>query len=136
MRRLSEDEEDTYLSKAQQMEETLLSADHDIWQCGACETTINTTYSGSELKYEKCPSCKTVAYFEENSKTLVEPTRSRNGKGETLHSCMFCGHKKTNKFSIAKLGNPNSSSGSSSSSRSGSSWGGGSSGGGGSSSSW
>lgn len=134
MRRLSEQEDDDYLSKAQQMEEVLRSADHDIWRCGECDATISVTYPGEELRYGKCPVCKTLAYYEESSKTLIEPTRTRRGKGETVYACEFCGHNETETFSIAKLSDHNSSSNSSSASRSSSS--GGSSGGGGASSSW
>lgn len=134
MRRLSEQEEDDHLSKAQQMKEGLHSADHDIWRCNACDATVSVTYPGEESQYEKCPACKTLAYYEKSSKTLVEPTRSRRGRGETVYVCEFCGHKKTETYSIAKLADHSSSS--NSSSASGSSSSGGSSGGGGASSSW
>ena len=140
MRRLSEQEEDDYLSKAQQMEEVLHSADHDIWRCDTCEETISVTYPGEESKYKKCPDCTTLAYYEEGSKTLVEPTRTRRGRGETVYACEFCGRKKAETYGIAKLDDLNSSSNSSSASRSSSNSGGnrsgGSSGGGGASSSW
>lgn len=142
MRKLSEQEEDAFLSKAQQMEETLHSADHDVWQCGACEATTSWTYPGTESKYTKCPACKSVAYFEESDRTLVSPTYSASGKGESVHACAFCGNRKTKTYSISKLVESStssigsSSSSSSSSSSGGSDWGGGNSGGGGASSSW
>ena len=137
MRRLNEEEEDDYLSKAQQMEETLQSADHDLWRCNACNTTLRVTYPG-ESTYTKCPDCKTLAYYEESFKTLVEPTRTQHGKGETAYACKFCGHKKTKTCNLAKLVDHSSSSSSSVSSSSSSSGSnrGGSSGGGGASSSW
>ena len=140
IRRLSEEEEDEYLSKAQQMEETLQSADHDLWHCNACDTTISVTYPGEALKYKKCPGCKTLAYYEESSQTLIEPTHTRRGKGESMYACKFCGLKKTETYSMARLVDQDSSSSVSSSSSSSSSsddnQGGGSSGGGGASSSW
>lgn len=138
MRKLSEQEEDAFLSKAQQMEETLHSADHDVWQCSACGATTSWTYPGTESKYTKCPSCKSLAYFEESDRTLVKPTYSSSGKGESIHACAFCGNRKTKTYSISRLVESSSSSGSSSdsSSSSSSNWGGGSSGGGGASSSW
>ena len=140
MRRLSEEEEDDYLSKAQQMEEVLHSADHDIWRCDTCDATISATYPGEESRYGKCPACKTLAYYEESSKTLVEPTRSRRGKSETVFICQFCSHKTVEESSMNKLAdhdtsNSNSSTSSSSSSNGGN-WGGGNSGGGGASSRW
>ena len=147
MRRLNEQEEDVFLSQAQQMEETLHSVDYDLWQCGACEAITSWTYPGTESKYEKCPKCKSLAYVEESSRTLLSPSYSKRGRGEIVHACQFCGHRKKSTHSIVKLVNSsnsdssgnsssNSSSWSSSSSSSGSSWGGGSSGGGGATSNW
>ena len=137
MRRLSEKEEDTYLTKAQQMEETLKSADYDLWRCDTCDTNLRVTYPG-ESTYTKCPECKTLAYYIESYKTLVKATHTRLGKGETLYRCKFCGYQKTETNSLAKLVDDSSSSSSSgsSSSSSGSSRSGGNSGGGGASSSW
>jgi uncharacterized protein len=142
MRKLSEQEEEAFQSQAQQTEETLHSVDYDVWQCGACEATTSLAYPGTESKYTKCPKCKTLAFIEESSRTLAEPSYSMRGQGESVHACQFCGHRKTSTYSIAKLvdssssSSSGSSSSSSSSSSSGSSWGGGSSGGGGASSSW
>ena len=137
MRRLSEKEEDDYLTKAQQMEETLKSADHDLWRCNACDTNLRVTYPG-ESTYTKCPECRTLAYYMESFKTLVKATHTRRGKGETLYRCKFCGYDKTETNSLAKLVDDSSSSSSSGSgsSSSGGSRSGGSSGGGGASSSW
>lgn len=134
-RKLSEAEEDVFLSAAQQKEEALKSADHDVWQCTACAATVLRSYPGTESKYEKCPSCKCLAYEEESDKVLVSPSYSASGKGERKHLCRFCGHRKTKTYGIARLVASSGSSSSGSGSSSGS-WGGGSSGGGGSSSSW
>jgi uncharacterized protein len=139
MRRLSEGEEDAYLSKAQQVEEALHSADYDVWRCTVCEATTSTAYPGTDSTYEKCPHCKCLAYFLESNRTLLEPTDVSRGKGESIHACKFCGHRDVTAYAIAiPVASSSSSSGGSSSggSSSGSSWGGGSSGGGGASSSW
>lgn len=135
MHRLNEEEEDDHLPAPQQLEETLRSADHDIWQCTACGETLRITYPGQETKYEACPSCKAMAYSEESTRTVVEATRTRKGKGERVLACKSCGYRKIESFSMAKLSDHNSSSSSSSSGRSGG-WGGGTSGGGGASSRW
>lgn len=135
MRRLNEEEEDTYLSAPQQVEETIQSASHDVWLCAVCGGTLRVTYPGKETKYEVCPNCKAMAYSEESTRTVVEATRTRKGKGERVLACKSCGHNKSETFSIAKLSAHGSSSSSSSSGRSGG-WGGGTSGGGGASSRW
>ncbi|MDD2950082.1 MAG: TPM domain-containing protein, partial [Sulfuricurvum sp.] len=137
MHKLSEQEEEVFQSQSQQMEETLHSVDYDVWQCGVCEAITSWAYPGNESKYEKCPQCKSLAYYEESNRTLVSPSYSMRGQGESVHACLFCGYQTTSTYSIAKLLDSSSSNSSSSSSSSGgSSWGGGSSGGGGASSSW
>ena len=90
MRRLNEQEEDAFLSQAQQVEETLRSVDYDVWQCGACEATTSLAYPGTESKYAKCPKCKSLAYVEESSRTVTSPSYSMRGQGETVHACQFC----------------------------------------------
>jgi uncharacterized protein len=135
-RRLSESEEDAFLSAAHQKEEALRSADHDVWQCVACSATVLRSYPGTETKYEKCPDCKCLAYEQESDKVLVSPSYSTSGKGERKHVCHFCGVHKTKTYSIARLTASNGESSSGGGSSSSSSWGGGSSGGGGASSSW
>jgi uncharacterized protein len=139
MHKLSETADDTFLSKAQQMEETLRSVDYDVWQCRSCRATEEWNYPRRYSKYKDCPYCHTKAYYLENRKTVVSATYSSSGHGIETHTCKFCGKSKKEKYTIAQLErSTSSSSGSSfsSSSSSGGSWGGGSSGGGGASSSW
>jgi uncharacterized protein len=139
MRRLSEDEEDAYLSKGQQMEETLRSVDHDVWRCTACEVTTSTVYPGENENYAQCPHCQCLTYFRESDHVLRASTYLNGGKGESVYVCKFCGQRDVKAYTMAALVAADSSSGgaaSSSGGSSGGSWGGGSSGGGGSSSSW
>ncbi|WP_374328678.1 YgcG family protein [Azonexus sp.] len=140
MRKLDEAAEDEFLSRARQMEETLQSADHDVWLCTACGATATWAYPGTESKYTKCPSCKCLAYTLESDTVLEKASYESQGRGETIHVCKFCGKRKTTSYRIPKLvresaAGAGGSLGSSSSSG-GSSWGGGSSGGGGAGSNW
>jgi uncharacterized protein len=140
MRKLDEAAEDEFLSRAQQMEETLRSADHDVWLCSACGATATSAYPGSESKYEKCPSCKCLAYTLESDTVLEKASYESQGRGEMVHVCKFCGKRKTSSYRIPRLVRESvaaaGSVASSSSSSGGSSWGGGNSGGGGASSNW
>jgi uncharacterized protein len=143
MSKLSEKKDDEFLSKEQQMEETLRSIDYDVWQCETCQATEEWLYINKNSKYDACPKCNTWAYHLVGKITLVSATYSAKGKGEETHSCKFCNYSKKSTYSIAKLVAASSSGGSSfgsssfsSGSSSGGSWGGGSSGGGGASSSW
>jgi uncharacterized protein len=137
--KLSETDDDTFLSKGKQMEETLRSVDYDVWQCKSCEATEEWNYPRRYSKYKDCPYCHTKAYYLENRKTVASATYSSSGHGIETHTCKFCGKSKKEKYTIARLERSSSSSSGSSfssSSSSGGSWGGGSSGGGGASSSW
>ena len=139
MRKQSEKTEDQFLSKEQQMEETLHSIDYDVWQCENCQATEEWLYPNKNSKYSACPKCHTWAYYEVGRKTVASATYSSDGRGEANHLCKFCGHTKVTTYSIAQLvasSSSGSSSSDSSSSSGGDSWGGGSSGGGGASSSW
>lgn len=145
MRRLSESEDDAFLSAGQQKEEKLHSVDYDIWLCDACKTTELWAYPGKNSEYSECPKCRNQTVALEKKTVLKAATLERAGQGELIHGCRFCDYKKREKYSIDRLASASSSSDSSSSSfsssgssssSSGSSWGGGDSGGGGASSSW
>jgi uncharacterized protein len=142
MRLLGEDEEDAYLSAAQQTEEKLAAVDYDVWLCAACGRTTRASQANDDSGYEKCPKCKTMAWQMVADTILVKASYEAAGKGERSYHCLHCGHEASTGYKLPRLrhddtSDSGSSSGSWSSSGSGgSSWGGGSSGGGGSSSSW
>jgi len=134
---LSEDSEDDYLAKGQQVEEEIEALEHDVWHCAACGHTSVTSFEGKdEDDYEKCPECSYLTFFQESDETTVKPTYDRKGAGKKVKRCKHCGHRKTIPYTIPRLTRSSSSSSGGGSSSSGGSFGGGSSGGGGSSSSW
>lgn len=137
MNKLSEQNDDQFLSKEQQMEETLRSVNYDVWQCESCQATQEWAYPNRRSSYSACPVCNTKAYYSSGRSTLKSATYSSSGYGEETHTCKYCHHSKKSTYTIPQLVRSTSSSSSSSgSSSSGGSWGGGSSGGGGASSSW
>lgn len=148
MRKLSEDEEDKFLSKRQQKEESVKSKDYDVWYCDDCEATVIEDYAGDSIgNYRRCKSCgaQLAKFYDEE--VMVESTTRTRGTKRTRYKCLHCGSflsfttslpKKTDYSSYSSSGSSSSSysSSSSSSSSSSGSFGGGSSGGGGSSMSW
>jgi len=135
--RLSETEENEYLSKESQLEEQLKSVDYDIWKCKACGQFSMEAYLNEKTEYSECPKCKTRAFYTASSTTKVAATTSHSGSKEIVKLCKFCNHRKVSTETIPRIETSSSSSGSSSSSSSsGGSFGGGDSGGGGASSSW
>ena len=141
MRRLSEAEEDAYMTKNQRFEENNVKVkDYDIWLCDSCGTKVAVPFLlRNAKKYYTCTSCKCLAAKKEYDETLVHPTQTSKGQGLHHFVCMQCGRRYTKAYSIPKL---SSSSGGSSSSHGyssrggGGSFGGGHSGGGGYTGSW
>jgi uncharacterized protein len=137
MKKLSEKEDDQYLSDKQRFEEQISSVDYDVWLCTSCQATQEWAYLSRRRKFETCPSCKTIARYSKSRRTVTSASYSSSGKGEEIHECKFCKKTFVSAFTIPMLVRSSSSSSSSfSSSSSGSSWGGGRSSGGGASSSW
>lgn len=136
MRRLSESEEDDFLSRGQQVEETIRSADHDVWHCKACGETALRTFEGDETGYDTCHACGHLTRYTKSDTTLVEPTHDSRGKGRRIEACKHCDALDVTEYDIARLTRSSSASSGGRGGGSSSSWGGGSSGGGGSSSSW
>ena len=143
MKKLSEKDDDEFLTKAQVLEESINSVNYDVWQCVSCSATESWHYINRLTSYEACPNCKAVAYYHVRSKTVTPATLYNSGTGESIYQCKNCNKKDRKTYSIARSSSSSSSSSSSGgssygsgSSSSGGSWGGGSSGGGGASSTW
>lgn len=139
MRKLSEKNEDEYLSAEQQLEEKIKSVDYDVWKCSGCNAVEMWFYLGRQSKYTVCPKCKTIAWHQVSKRVVEAATYSSSGSGEVIYACGYCSHKTRSTYTISRLEESSSSSSSSFSSSSSSdsgSWGGGSSSGGGASSTW
>ncbi len=136
--KLSEMQEDEYLSKEAQFEENIKSVDYDVWKCSSCHETQYEAYISENTKYTECPSCNTHANYVTDSSTKKAATTLATGIMVYQYLCKFCKHKSKVESVIPKIvvSDSSSSDSGSSSSDSGGSYGGGDSGGGGSSSSW
>ncbi|MCS7086773.1 MAG: TPM domain-containing protein, partial [Bacteroidia bacterium] len=102
MRRLSEQEEDQYLSPGQQKEEQLRSVDYDVWVTPNGEEVTILRYPSFWSVYEDCPECKHKTRSKSTT-TLVRPTYTSSGTGQTVYLCRFCGHQEVKTFVIPKL---------------------------------
>ena len=136
MHLLTEEQDDAHLEPGKRREESLGSVDYDVWLCGECELTEIRRYRSLFSSYGSCSSCGFVT-AESTSRTLVSPSYSSCGRGETTTRCRNCGASYTREYTIAQLQHSTSGSGSSGYRSSSSSWGGGSSSGrGGGGASW
>ncbi len=95
MRRLTEDQDDAYLSSAEKLEEQLGSVDYRVWRCDDCaildRLALTRYYFRRALGwrtsyYEKCPECRhrTVSV---RSHTFLEPSYTHNGMWRIVRKC-------------------------------------------------
>jgi Beta-propeller domains of methanol dehydrogenase type len=135
--KLSEAEEDKFLSKGQILEEKLKSQDYDVWVTDNNDDVLVISYANAATHYHKCASCQCIADKLVKVVTVKKATTSHTGKDECSYRCLNCGIERTVLEITPIITYSSGSSGSGSSSSSGgSSFGGGSSGGGGASGSW
>lgn len=138
MRRLSEEEEDAYMTDSQRFEEDKINVkDYDIWLCDSCGYKMAVPFLQKDASnYHDCPSCHARAAKNDHDEVIVKATEYSSGKGVHHFSCAFCGYHYTENYTIPKLSSNDSSSSSSRSGHSSGSFGGGRSGGGGYTGSW
>jgi uncharacterized protein len=145
MRKLSEEDEDEYLSRGQITEELVKSVDYDVWITEESDDVLVLAYRPLFTKYSTCPKCHFKTYYKVYDRQTSAPSYTSVGYGERKHECANCKHVDRKTYTIPKLRRTNRSSGSSGWRISGGggggfsgggSWGGGSSGGGGGGSSW
>jgi len=129
-----------HLERAEQLEEELGSATHEVWTCTGCGKFSVHTSGRWFTRYSSCPGCHHYT-ARKSSATVESATYTSSGYGETTTDCSFCSYHDVSRYTIAMLVESRSSSSdsswSSSDSSSSSSFGGGSSdGSGGGGGSW
>lgn len=136
MRKLSEEDEDEYLTKGQVTEELIHSVDYDVWITDKSDDVLILAYRPFFSGFTRCPRCAYRTYYKAYDKQIKAPTYSSSGYGERCHKCKNCQYIKNKQYMIPRLTRSSRVSSGSSSWGGGGSWGGGSSGGGGAGSSW
>lgn len=91
MRKLSEAEEDKYLSGAQQEEENVHSKDYDVWLCPNDGSTEIIAYDNANSSYVECPHCHAKTYYLKNDLVVRAATTHSKGQGERIYTCRNCG---------------------------------------------
>ena len=92
MHRLSEKEEDKFLSHKQQMEENVKSKDYDVWLCDNCGNTDIFAYDNSLTHYSVCPFCGGKTMFQASDDIISQATSIHEGKGRKTYTCKNCGN--------------------------------------------
>lgn len=100
MRRLSEDEEDTYLNDAAQSEERVKSIDYDVWLCPSCLNHIILPYEAERTHYSRCPDCHAKTYVLQSDVITRQPTTVSKGQGKKTYLCKHCGKTTVQTYTI------------------------------------
>lgn len=139
MRKLSEQEEDTYLTPSQQNEELVNSIDYDVWLCDNCNNKEILPYT-KQSRYTSCPHCHAKTYYLSDDRVLQHATTFSRGQGQKTYLCKNCRAKDIAKYIIPMIIISSGSSGKGGSlgggGSFGGSWGGGGTGGGGARGGW
>lgn len=143
MRKLSETEDNKYLTPAQDLEERLNSVDYDVWLCDKCGEVDVFPFINKRTPYQECPVCHTKAMMLVGDRLIQNPSPLREGKGVKTFRCRNCGNTVNLSYTVPKDEVPvivpfigGFGGGSGSGFGGGGSFGGGSTGGGGASGGW
>lgn len=91
MRKLSEEEDNRYLTPAQDVEERINSVDYDVWVCDTCGEIDVFPFVNRNTPYQECPVCHAKAAMLVGDRLIQHPTPTREGKGVKTYKCSNCG---------------------------------------------
>lgn len=104
MHRLSDKEEDIYLSKGQQTEEKTGSVDYDVWVSEQPDDVLILPYKNTfNQRYSTCPNCGYITFYHAGSNILRSATYSHDGEGQRKYACKHCNHTETRPYRIPRL---------------------------------
>lgn len=106
MHKLDEDEDNKYLTPAQDTEEKLASVDYDVWLCDNCGETDILAYRNPDTVYTECPVCHSRACRMTRDRIIVSPTTRHGGRGVKEYMCMNCHKQSAIPYNIARLEEP------------------------------
>lgn len=93
MNKLSEEEDNNYLSHSQNLEEQINSVDYDVWLCPKCGATEIFPFPELNTGYTDCPVCHTKAMHLLYDTVERKATPTRKGKGVKIYECKHCSHR-------------------------------------------
>jgi len=102
MFRLSEAEEDVFLSNAQQLEENLGSVDYDVWVTANRGEYEVIAYNAFFSSYSVCHKCDAKAVKLTDNKIVSRASYYHSGKGIKTYTCLHCHHEQEEHYRIPK----------------------------------
>mgnify|MGYP001157698892 FL=1 len=92
MHKLSEAEDNKYLTPAQDMEERLNSVDYDVWLCKKCGEVDVFPFINRNTPFQECPVCHAKASMLVADRLIQSSTAYREGRGVKTFKCRNCGN--------------------------------------------
>lgn len=93
MNLVDEENDNSYLTAAQDAEEKIDSVDYDVWLCPQCNTTEILPYVNLRNNYSVCPRCHARAMTLVDSQVTVPPTTRQEGVRTDTYVCKACGNR-------------------------------------------
>ena len=106
MKKLSQGEDNRWLSSGQQTERRLKSVEHDVWECPSCGYGSVLSYPNPNTSYTRCDKCHTVARHLVQDRILKDATTMSEGLGERVYRCEHCGNEDHTPYRIARKAPP------------------------------
>ncbi|MCM1005791.1 MAG: TPM domain-containing protein [Prevotella sp.] len=100
MNKLPEDEDNKYLTAAQDKEEQLGSVDYDVWLCPKCHASEIFPFPMLNTQYTMCPNCNTKAMHLLYRRVERPATTSRKGIGVMVYECKHCAYRVNRPYDI------------------------------------
>lgn len=111
MHRLSEQEDNYFLTPQEDAEERIGSVDYDVWMCDNCRNTEVFRFENKYTKYSECPHCHAKTYSLMHDNIVLPATTVSAGRGEKVYECSYCKMRKVMPYVIPMIVVPKSSSG-------------------------
>ncbi len=106
MHKLSETEDNNYLTPSQDFEEQLQSVDYDVWKCDTCGEIDVFAFPKRNSPYVECPNCHAKAARILGNRTVIHPAAGRDGYGVYTYHCRNCGKKTDVPYTIPYVATP------------------------------
>ena len=103
MHKLKEEEDNAYLTPAQDFEEKIKTVDYDVWVCDSCSTVERYPFKAKQMKYTECPNCHTVAMCLVRDHTVrYPPPHAPQEREKKVYECQFCHQQNRKRYVIPK----------------------------------
>ncbi len=110
MERLSEEQDNHYLTPQEDAEERVGSVDYDVWKCSQCDN-VEVFRFDNNTQYQECPHCHAKTYSLAHDRIVTQATTLSAGRGEKIYTCYYCKLRKVVPYIIPMIVVPKSGSG-------------------------